>query len=237
MATIHIESVKEDVSDIVLMPGDPLRAKYVADNYLKDVKVVNRVRNMTAYTGYYNNKKVTVFPSGMGIPSMGIYAYELFKFYDVKKIIRIGTCGSYKENIKLFDMILVDSSYSHSTFAKLFNNYNKKEVQASIKLTNHILDVSNKLNKNIYKGRIITSDVFDGYLNHDEYMSNYPKKLEYLGVEMESFALFYIANSLNKEAACILTVVDSLYDKKITSSSDREKSLNDMIELALQSII
>lgn len=114
--TPHNEAKKEDISKIVLMPGDPLRAKYIADNFLENAKLVNSVRNMLSYTGYYKGKRITVFPSGMGMPSAGIYSYELFKFYDVENIIRIGTCGSYSEDLNLLDVILVDNSYTARKF-------------------------------------------------------------------------------------------------------------------------
>ena len=123
--TPHIESKKEEIAPIVLMPGDPLRAKYIAENFLENVTLVNHVRNMFAYTGTYKGKKVTVFPSGMGIPSMGIYSYELFKFYDVKKIIRIGTCGSFHEDIKCLDVVLAEKAYSKTYFDKLLDEAKK----------------------------------------------------------------------------------------------------------------
>ena len=116
--TVHIESNKEDISKNILMPGDPKRCEYIAKNYLQDYKIVNNVRGMTAYTGYYKGKRITIFPSGMGIPSMGIYSYELYKYYDVENIIRIGSCGGYNHTLKLKDIILVDNSYSQSTYAK-----------------------------------------------------------------------------------------------------------------------
>ena len=128
--TVHIESNKEDISNIVLMPGDPKRCEYIAKNYLDDYKMVNEVRNMFAYTGTYKGRKITLFPSGMGIPSMGIYSYELFKEYDVDYIIRIGSCGAYDERLKLNDIILVDYSISDSNYAKLLDNYKKKTSQS-----------------------------------------------------------------------------------------------------------
>ena len=235
--TVHINSNKEDISDIVLMPGDPLRAKYIADKYLTDVKLVNETRNMLAYTGYYKDKKVTVFPSGMGIPSMGIYAYELYKFYDVKRIIRIGTCGGLKENQKLFDIILATSAYSTSSFAKLFSGSNKKDINSSMGLTNHIEKVAKNNNISLHKGRIMTSEVFDVYVDYNKFIKNFPQDKEYIASEMEAFALFHLANVLNKEAACLLTVVDSKFDKRVVTSEERATSLDKMIYLALESII
>ena len=122
MATPHIESNKEDIAKVVLMPGDPLRAKYIAETFLKDYKLVNTVRNMFAYTGTYKGHRVTVFASGMGNGSMGIYSYELFKFYDVDTIIRIGSAGAYTDKLNLYDIVLVDGSYSESSYAKVQGN-------------------------------------------------------------------------------------------------------------------
>ncbi len=121
MSTVHIESKKEDIAKKVLMPGDPLRCKYIADNFLSNVKVVNTVRNMIAYTGEYNGKRITIFPSGMGIPSIGIYSYELYKFYDVEEIIRIGTCGTMNQKMNVLDVVLASEAYSLSTFPKAFD--------------------------------------------------------------------------------------------------------------------
>ena len=238
MPTPHIESVYGEINNNVLMPGDPKRAKYIADKYLTDVKVINTVRNMTAYSGKYKGKDITVFPSGMGIPSMGIYSYELFKFYNVQNIIRIGTCGSNREDIKILDIILANSSYSLSSFLEIFDNYKEKEVSSSEILNNKIEDISKELNINIKKGRIITSDVFNPYCdNIDEYNSHYPENLDTLASEMESFALFYMAKKFNRNATCLLTVVDSQYDDRIVSSKERETSLDNMILLALEACL
>ncbi len=233
--TAHIESKKEDIAKIVLMPGDPLRAKYIADNFLKDVKLINTVRNMFAYTGYYNDTKITVFPSGMGIPSIGIYAYELFKFYDVSTIIRIGTAGTIHKDVKLLDVVLGTSSYSVSTFPLLFDGDTEKEYESSSLLNEKIINMAKSLNINLKSGRIITSDVFDPYVDGDKFRSNFPD-LEFLASEMEAFCLFYLAKKLNKEATSLLTIVDSKFDKRSLTSEMREKSLNDMIKLALETV-
>lgn len=230
--TPHIESKLEDIAEIVLMPGDPLRAKYIADTYLKNVKEVNKVRNMTAYTGYYKDKRITVFPSGMGIPSVGIYAYELYKFYNVKKIIRIGTCGSNHPDIKISDIILADSAYSESTFVKVITQKEEKIITGSINLLNQINDTAKKNNINLIRGPIYTSDIFDVYFNIDHILEG--KNL--LASEMECYGLYFIAKYLNKEAATLITVVDSKYDKTFLSSEERQNNLNTMIKLALESI-
>ena len=234
--SIHINAKKEDISNVVLMPGDPLRAKYIAENFLSDVKLINEVRNMFGYTGYYKGKMVTVFSSGMGIPSVGIYAYELFKFYDVKKIIRIGTCGTIHKDVKLLDVVLADSAYSVSTFPLLFDGDTDKEYPASSLLNNLISNKAVELGSNIHRGKIITSDVFDPYVDHDKFISNFPNE-EFMASEMEAFGLFYLAKKLGRDATCLLTVVDSKYDKRSLTSEEREQSLNEMITLALESVI
>ena len=237
MATPHIESKKEDISNLVIMPGDPLRAKYIADNFLTDVKLVNKVRNMTAYTGYYKDKKITVFPSGMGIPSIGIYSYELFKFYDVEKIVRIGTCGSFNKDIKVLDVILSTGAFSKSTFDVLLDGVDLDFVQSSNELNTIIEDTAKTNNIDLKVGKTITSDVFDVYVDDKyKFRSNFPD-MNFLSVEMEAYGLFYIAQKLDKKAACIMTVVDSLYDQKSITSEERETGLNTMIELVLESII
>ena len=238
MPTPHIESKEFEISKNVLMPGDPMRAKYIADKYLTDVKMVNDVRNMTAYTGKYKGVEITVFPSGMGIPSMGIYSYELFKFYNVENIIRIGTCGANREDVKILDVVLALSSYSLSSFLEVFDNYKEKEVFSSNELNTKIEEIGKELNIDIKKGRIITSDVFNPYCDSiDEYNSHYPDNLDTLASEMESFALFYMAKKFNRNATCLLTVVDSQFDDRIVTSEERENSLDNMIILALESCL
>ena len=231
--TPHINALEGEIAKVVIMPGDPLRAKYIAENYLKDYKLVNTVRNIYAYTGYYNDKLVTVMASGMGMPSIGIYFYELYKFYNVEKIIRIGTCGVYTDKVKLFDVILVDNAYSDSSFAKVQNGYNDNIISASKELNNKIKETGKNNNIDLVEGTIYSSDVF--YKENDNY-EVLRDKYNCLGVEMESFALFSNAKVLNKEAACLLTVTDHFITKEKASSTDREKSLNKMIELALKSI-
>lgn len=230
MATVHINANKEDVSNIVLMPGDPLRAKFIAENFLIDYKQINSTRNMFGYTGYYKGKRITVFASGMGNPSMGIYSYELFKDYDVDMIIRIGTCGSYKEDIKLHDLILVDSSYSNSSYG-IDLGYNDKNISSNEEINRIIEETSKKCGINIMRGKIHSSDAF--------YNKGYISALNEncIGVEMETFALFVNAKTLNKKATAILTVSDNLITKDIITSTEREKSTIKMITLALESAL
>ncbi|MBQ6497898.1 MAG: purine-nucleoside phosphorylase [Bacilli bacterium] len=237
MATPHIESKKEDIAKIVLMPGDPLRAKYIAENFLDNARLINTVRNMFGYTGKYKGKKVTVFASGMGVPSIGIYSYELYKFYDVEKIIRIGSCGSFNEDIKLLDVVLSSGAFCKSYFDELLDGVDIDFMQSSAELNRQIMNVAKKRGLNLKFGKTITSDVFDLYCDDENRFRNNFPDMNFLAVEMEAFGLFYIANKLGREATALMTVVDSLYDKRSLTSEDREKSLNDMIEMALESII
>lgn len=233
---VHIESKKEDIADVVIMSGDPLRAKYIAEHFLDEYKMVNDVRNMYGFTGYYKGKRVTIFSHGMGIPSIGIYAYELYKFYDVKKIIRLGTCGTLKRDIKLLDVILATSAYSISTFPLLFDGDRDKEYNASKSLNDDIMETAERLGIPLKVGKVITSDVFDPYANTEKFNSCFPDD-NYLASEMESFGLFYLAHKLKRDAACMLTVVDSKLDKRALSSDERQMSLNDMITIALETLL
>lgn len=237
MATPHIESKLEDIAPIVLMPGDPLRAKYIAETYLEDAKLVNTVRNMFGYTGTYKGKRVTVFASGMGIPSIGIYSYELYKFYNVEQIIRIGTCGSFNKDIKVLDVILSNGAYCKSYFDELLDGVDVDFIQSSYELNRKVMNKAKERNIDLKYGKTVTSDIFDLYCDEkDKFRQNFPD-MNFLGVEMEAFGLFYIAKKLGREATCLMTVVDSLYDERSLTSEERQTSLNNMIELALESII
>ena len=237
MATPHIESKLEDIAEVVLMPGDPLRAKYIAENFLTDYKLINTVRNMFGYTGYYKGRRVTVFASGMGVPSIGIYSYELYKFYHVEKIIRIGTSGSFHKDVKLLDVVLSTGAYCKSYFDQLLDNQDINYIEASHNLNDKIKKVADDAHIPLKIGKTITSDVFDLYTDsEDVFRTNFPGE-DYLAVEMEAFGLFYIAKKLGREASCLMTVVDSFYDKRSLSSEERETSLNQMIELALDTAV
>ena len=232
--TPHIESKKEEIAETVIMPGDPMRAKYIAENFLKDYKLVNQVRNIYAYTGYYKEKKITIMASGMGMPSIGIYSYELFKFYDVKNIIRIGTFGSYTKELDLYDLLLVTNAYSDSSYALVQNNNKNNILNSSDFLNEVIINTAEKINQKLKTGTIYSSDVF--YKEKDNYKELYDK-YNCLGVEMESFALFSNALILGKKAACLLTVSDNFETKEQISSVERQNSLNKMITLALETAL
>ena len=226
----HIESKNDDIAKTVLMPGDPKRCEYIAKKYLSNAKIVNNVRGMTAYTGYYKSKKITLFPSGMGIPSMGIYSYELFHEYGVDNIIRIGTMGSYT-NLNLKDVVLVTNSYTNSNYGKVLCNYPNIFIDANIEVNNVIEKTAEELNMNIIKGNIYSSDVF--YEQNNDYMEKV-NKLSVLGVEMESFGLFVTAKMLGKRASALLMVSDSFNFAEKLSSEEREMGLDKMIILALE---
>lgn len=236
--SIHCNAKKEDIEKTVLMPGDPLRAKYIAENFLENAKLVNTVRNMLAYTGTYKGKKVTVFSSGMGMPSMGIYSYELFKFYDVEKIIRIGSCGTYNESLNLFDTVIVDKSYTEGNFAYEWSEKECHVAEATQSLNNTLENTAKQLGISYIRGDALCNDCFDGYLDDiPGFIKRFPKDLNIIACEMEAFALFYMANYFHKEASCLLTVVDSYFKKQESTAEEREKSLNDMITIALESIL
>ena len=232
--TVHIESKNNEIARIVLMPGDPKRSEYIANKFLKDAKLVNTVRGMNAYTGYYKDTLVTVFPSGMGIPSMGIYSYELFKEYGVEEIIRIGSCGGYSSKLKLKDIILTTGSYSESTYAVALDNYKEKTVKADSHLNNIIESTAKSIDKKIVKGDIYCSDAF--YEMDYDYKKR-ANELDVLGIEMETFALFNNARKFGKKATALLTVSDLFGSSEKLTSLEREKELNDMITLALESCL
>lgn len=232
--TPHIESKKEEIAETVIMPGDPLRAKYIAENFLDDYKLVNQIRNIYAYTGYYKGKKITVMASGMGMPSIGIYSYELFKFYDVKNIIRIGTCGSYTKNLELYDLLLVTNAYSDSSYALIQNNNKNNILKSSDYLNKIIIETAKKINQELKLGTIYSCDVF--YKENDNFKELY-NNYNCLGVEMESFALFSNALVLGKNATCLLTISDNFETKEHISPVERQNSLNKMIVLALESTL
>ena len=236
--TPHINAQKEDIAKIVLCPGDPLRAKYIAENFLENVRLVNSVRNMLAYTGTYKGKEITVFASGMGMPSIGIYCYELYKFYDVDAIIRIGSCGAYDESLNLFDTILVEKSYTEGNFANALNNVDSHIIDADESLNSIIKETASAKNIKYIPANVLCNECFVEYIEDvDILLNRLPKEYNITAAEMESFALFYTAKYLNKKAACLLTVVDSHFKKQEISIEDREKSLNDMITVALESAL
>jgi len=232
--TPHNEAKKEDIAKIVLMPGDPLRAKYIAENFLEDAKLVNSVRGMFAYTGTYKGKRLTVMGHGMGIPSVGIYVHELFSVYDVDCIIRIGSCGGYVESLNLKDIIVVNEGYSESTFAEVYNGCKEHSIAAQNSCNDVILETAKEMNLNVVQGNVHSSDAFYSSTTNIDELVNVHKCI---AVEMESFALFHIANALNKKAGCILSVSDSLVKPEELTPAERQTALTNMIKLGLETAV
>lgn len=236
MPTPHNEANLNDISKTVIMPGDPLRAKYIAENFLDDYKLVNQVRGMYAYTGKYHEKPITVMASGMGMPSMGIYCYELYKFYNVENIIRIGSCGGYTPDLKLFDIILADNVFSESSFALTLNNDICHIIEGNKELNSIIKQTATENNIKLVTGNTVCTDCFDVYMSDvSKFLERIPDSFNPIAAEMEAFALFYTAKMLNKKASCLMSVVDSKYIKEIASPEERQTGLNNMIKLALDS--
>ncbi len=231
--TPHIEvSDKSKIAKTVLMPGDPLRAKFVADTFLTDMEQINGVRGMLGFTGLYNGKKITVMGSGMGMPSIGIYSYELFKFYDVENIIRIGSGGAYSPELNLFDVVLAEDTWSESSYAATQGVSKDDVLKASPELNERLIANAEKLNIPMRLCRFHSSDVFyrenfdDFKTIHDEHNC--------LIIDMESFALFANAKATGKKAACLLTVSDSLVRHEATTSEERQSAFTNMMKIALE---
>jgi len=232
MATPHINAEQGAFAKTVLMPGDPLRAKYIAETYLEDAVLVTDVRNMFGYTGTYNGKQISVMGSGMGQPSIGIYSYELFTTYGVENIIRIGSCGAYREDVKVRDIIIAQGASTESNFVHQYNLPGHFAPLADWELLNRAVSIAEEQGKKYRVGNILSSDVF--------YNANNPTAMEkwatmgILAVEMEAAALFMNAAKLNKKALCILTVSDSLVTGEATTAEERQTSFTDMMEIALE---
>lgn len=231
--TPHNGAKKGEIAKTVLMPGDPMRAKFIAETYLQNAKLVNQVRGMYAYTGTYQGKEITVMASGMGMPSIGIYAYELYQFYDVEHIIRVGSAGSYDENLHVYDILLVENSYSDSSFAKVQNHSTYDVVSSSELLNQVIINTAKEKNQKITIGTAYSTDVFYRQENTTEKV----KEHHCLACEMESFALFHTAKMLHKQATCILTISDHFVTGEETTAQERETGFQKMMELALDSVL
>ena len=231
--TPHIE-IKDPslIAKTVLMPGDPLRAKFIAETFLTDVKQINGVRNMFGYTGLYKGKPITVFGSGMGQPSIGIYSYELFEFYGVENIIRIGSAGSYSADLAVYDTVLVTHAYSESTFAKVAFDIEGDTLPANAELNDTLRKCAAAVNVPLKEAIIHSSDVFyhAGSFSWEKTRDEHGCK----AVEMESYALFANAIATGKRAACLLTISDSFITHEVTSSEERQNSFTNMMKVALE---
>ena len=232
MATAHINATPEDFASTVLMPGDPLRAKFIAETFLTDVKQINGVRNMFGYTGLYKGKPITVFGSGMGQPSIGIYSYELFNFYGVENIIRIGSAGSYSADLAVYDTVLVTHAYSESTFAKVAFDIEGDTLPANSELNELLRKCAKDVNVVLKEAIIHSSDVFyhTGSFSWEKTRDEKGCK----AVEMESYALFANAIASGKKAACLLTISDSFVSNVATTAEERQNNFTNMMKVALE---
>ncbi len=229
--TPHIAAKEGDFARTVLMPGDPLRAKYIAENFLTDAVLVNNVRGVNGYTGLYNGKRVSVMASGMGMPSMGIYSYELFKFYDVDNIIRIGTAGSLQPDLKIRDLAIAMGACTDSNYAAQYELPGTFAPIASFDLLRKAVDQAEKMGNISYKvGNVASSDVF---YSERPTMEAW-QKMGVLAVEMETAALYMNAVRTGKNALTICTISDSLVTGEVTTSEERQTSFADMMKVALE---
>ena len=236
MSTPHNAANKGDFAKTVLMPGDPLRAQFIAETFLKDPKLVTSVRGMLGYTGTYEGAPVSVMGSGMGMPSIGIYSWELFTQYDVDNIIRIGSAGSYSPKAKVFDVVLATSAYSESSYAKTQNGFEGDVTLPSPSLCDALRKSAAKQGIPMIEGVIHSSDVF-----YRDAAPDYWEKLRdekgCLAVEMESFALFHNAAATGKNAACLITISDSFVSHEETTAEQRQTSFTQMMKVALGSVL
>lgn len=229
--TAHNNAQKGDIAKTVLMPGDPLRAKFIADTYLEDVKCFNTVRNMFGYTGTYKGKEVSVMAHGMGIPSVGIYSYELYNFYDVDNIIRIGSAGGLQDDINLKDIVVVMGASTNSHYGDQFHFPGTFAPTSDFGLVRKAVEIAEAKNIPVKVGNIMSSDCF---YNDDPTVNDSLKKMGILAVEMESAGLFMNAARAGKKALCILTISDHIYKKEEMSAEDRQTGFRDMMEIALE---
>jgi purine-nucleoside phosphorylase len=229
--SIHINANIGDIASTVLMPGDPLRAQFIADHYLTDVRKVSHTRNILFFTGTYNQTRITIGASGMGCPSIGIYSYELYTEFNVNSIIRIGTCGSYTTELRFYDLINVKAAASESTFAKNAWGYDEELQECQGTVFEAINKVATASNTPLRIGNIHSTDVF-----YSKQPGTPPLAIKHncSAVEMESFALFANARFLNKNAACLLTVTDIIPTHERLSATEREQALRPMMQLALE---
>lgn len=229
--SIHIEAKKGDIAETILLPGDPLRAKWIAETYFEDAVCFNRVRNMFGYTGLYNGKRISVMGTGMGVPSISIYAHELITDYDVKNLIRVGSAGSYQKDIKLRDIVFAMAASSNSGLNQLRFGGSDYAPTASFELFQKAVEAAKSKTISIKAGNVFTSDEF-----YADDFESYKKwsKFGVLCVEMESAGLYTIAAKHNVNALSILTISDSLVTGERTSAKERETTFKDMVKIALE---
>ncbi len=231
MGTPHNEAEKGDIAKKVLMPGDPLRAKYIADHFLENAKCFNTVRNMLGYTGTYKGKEVSVMGGGMGMPSVGLYTYELFHFYDVDTVIRIGSTGAIQDDVNVLDVVIGMGACTDSNYASQFELPGTFAPIADYELLAKAVDAAKEKGIPVRVGNILSSDVF---YNDNNSVNDKWKKMGVLAVEMEAAALYMNAARAGKRALCLLTVSDHIYRHEELDARQRQNGLNDMIQIALE---
>jgi purine-nucleoside phosphorylase len=232
--SVHIGAKEGEIAESILLPGDPLRAKYIAENFLEDAVCYNEVRGMLGYTGTYNGKRVSVQGTGMGVPSISIYVHELINSYGVKNLIRVGTCGAYQKDVKVRDVIIAMSASTDSGVNNKFFNGVTYAPTASFKLLKKAYDGAVKNNMNVNVGSVFTSDVF---YHDDKEMVQRLADHQVLAVEMETSALYTIASRFGVDALSVLTVSDHLITGEETSSQERQETFNEMVEVALAAAV
>lgn len=231
--SIHIEAKKGEIAETILLPGDPLRAKYIAETFLEDVTQYNEVRNMFGYTGTYKGERISVQGTGMGVPSISIYITELMQEYGVQKLIRVGTCGAIQKDVKLRDVIIAQGATTNSTMNQvIFNDVNYAPI-ADFDLLLKAYNTGIEKGLNLKVGNVFTEDLFYNEFSDHEKLAQYGV----LAVEMESSALYTLAAKFGRQALSILTVSDHILTGEVTSSEERQLTFNDMIEVALDAAI
>ena len=239
--TPHIDAKPEDFAKTVLMPGDPLRSKFIAENFLENAKLVNNVRGIQGFTGEYKGKKVSVMASGMGMPSIGIYSYELFNFFDVDNIIRVGSAGGLSEKVKIRDIVIAQGACTNSSYPQSFGINGTIAPIADYNLLETCVNAARKMNLKFEVGNVLSSDVFYNddvtYLPKDQQSSMQFAKMGALAVEMEAAALYLNAARANKHALALFTVSDHLLTGEATTAIERQTSFTDMMKLALETAI
>ncbi|MBG0763908.1 MAG: purine-nucleoside phosphorylase [Tissierellales bacterium] len=231
MTTPHNSAKKGDIAETILLPGDPLRAKFIAENFLEDVTQFNGVRNMFGFTGTYKGKRVSVMGTGMGVPSIGIYSYELIHFYGVKNLIRVGSCGAFDEKLNLYDVIIAQGACTDSNYAAQYDLPGTYSAIASYDLLSRAVKSAEDKGVDVHVGNILTSDVF--YSQKEDSWKQWAK-MGVLAAEMETYALYCNAANAGVNALTILTVSDSIVKGEETSAEERQKSFTKMMEIALE---
>lgn len=229
--TAHNSAKAGDFAKTVLMPGDPLRAKYIAETYLENPRQVNAVRNMFGYTGTYKGKEISVMGGGMGMPSIGIYSYELFNFYDVDQVIRIGSAGAFQDNIKLMDVVIGMGACTDSNYAYQYGLPGTFAPIADYELLNRAVETAKRQGTNVVVGNVLSSDVFYNAMGN---VNDLWRDMGVLAVEMEAAALYMNAAKAGKKALCMLTISDHLYTGESLSAEDRQLGFGKMMEIALE---